>query len=257
MKIAAIQMDIAWADPTANRARAEASFAALPSDVALIVLPEMFSTGFATQPEGIAEVEPYATLEWMRTQASRRGCAIAGSIAVAVGKGAVGVTYRNRFYFVTPDGIASYYDKHHIFSYGGEDCYYDAGNERVVVEWQGVRFLLMVCYDLRFPCWSRNRADYDCALYVASWPTSRIGAWQTLLRARAIENQCYVVGVNRVGEDPVCSYCGCSAIIDAYGRDIAASATGGECCIVADLDLDALKAFRRKFPVLNDRDRTW
>ena len=257
MKIAAIQMDIAWADPPTNRTRAEAAFATLPSDVELIVLPEMFSTGFATQPEGIAEDEPCATLDWMRAQAALRNCAIAGSVALALKGSGGGVTYRNRFYFVKPDGSARHYDKHHLFSYGGEDRCYTAGDERVVVEWQGVRFLLMVCYDLRFPCWSRNHADYDCALYVANWPVARIEAWQTLLRARAIENQCYVVGVNRVGRDPHCSYSGASAVIDAYGRVVAACPDAEAAAIVAKIDLDILRAFRQKFPVLEDRDGKW
>ena len=248
MRVTLLQRDIVWASPAENARRADLAIDALaPCD--LIVLPEMFATGFATQPEGIAEPDPSPTLEWMRRKAAERDCALAGSLAIATDEG-----YRNRFYFVRPDGTCDYYDKHHLFTFGGEHERYTAGRRRVVVAWRGVRFLLQVCYDLRFPFFSRNRDDYDCALYVASWPTPRVDAWTTLLHARAIENQCYVVGVNRVGSDPACDYCGASAIIDPYGRDIAATQRGEECSATADIDMEALQAFRLKFPVLNDRD---
>ena len=163
--------------------------------------------------------------------------------------------FYNRLYFVRPDGSVEHYDKRHLFTYGGEDKHFTRGNRRVVVAWRGVRLLLEVCYDLRFPVWSRNRGDYDAALYVASWPKSRVEAWSTLLRARAIENQCYVVGVNRIGEDPNCEYCGCSAIIDPYGRTLAECERDKECLAEAELDMEALRAFRAKFPVLRDADR--
>ena len=250
MKVAILQRDIIWADPAANVARADEAIRALPSDVRLIVLPEMFSTGFAIEPEGIAEPEDSETLAWMKEVAARRGCAVAGSVAVGLFEG----TFRNRFYFVRPDGNVSYYDKHHLFTYGNEHLSYTAGQERVVVEWGGVRFLLQVCYDLRFPVWSRNHNDYDCAIYVANWPTPRIEAWNILLHARAIENQCYVVGVNRVGTDPACHYSGGSVVIDPYGRDLAACPRDEESVAVADLDMEALRAFRKKFPVLKDKD---
>ena len=124
----------------------------------------------------------------------------------------------------------------------------------MVVEWKGVRILLEICYDLRFPVWARNRGDYDMILYVASWPTPRVAAWSALLVARAIENQCYVAGVNRVGTDPTCEYCGGSVIIDPYGRTMAACAMGEECEASAEVDMEALAAFREKFPVLSDAD---
>ena len=164
----------------------------------LFVLPEMFSTGFCTSPEGIAESSDSATLQWMKQKAAEHNCAIAGSVSVEEnGK------FYNRFYFVHPDGNVQWYNKKHLFTYGGEDKHYTAGQERVVVNFRGVRFLLEVCYDLRFPVWSRNRGDYDAAIYVASWPSPRVEAWKALLRARAIENQCYVLGVNRVGRIPI------------------------------------------------------
>ena len=177
------------------------------------------------------------------------GAAIAGSIATEE----EGVFY-NRFYFVTPEGDYAQYDKHHLFTYGGEHNHYHAGQERVVVEYMGVRILLAICYDLRFPVWSRNRKDYDMAIYVASWPTPRVEAWKALLHARAIENQCYVVGVNRVGKDPYCQYSGHSAIIDPYGKTLAECNEDKECLLTAQIDMDTLKAFREKFPVLEDAD---
>ena len=250
MKISFIQHAIIWAEPKRNLAHLTETMTAVPEDSDLIVLPEMFATGFAVQPEGVAEDEAGATLTWMQRMAAARHCAIAGSVAVVTGN----KQFRNRFFFVKPDGSTTYYDKHHLFTYGGEHERYTAGQERVVVEWRGVRFLLQVCYDLRFPLWGRNREDYDCALYVASWPTPRIEAWTALLRARAIENQCYVVGINRIGSDPHCDYCGASVILDPYGRALTEGPLNEECVATAEIDLAKLHAFREKFPVLKDRD---
>ena len=223
----------------------------------LYVLPEMWSTGFATEPEGIAESDG-SSLNWMKQMANRLDAAVAGSIATEIdGK------YYNRFYFVKPandgsDNEIEYYDKHHLFTYSGEHLRYTAGERRVVVEWRGWRFLLQVCYDLRFPIFARNCAEgpdaYDVALYVASWPTSRRAPWDALLRARAIENQCYVCGVDRTGDDPACHYNGGTAIIDAYGNTVAACPDGEVSAIRVELDMDKLTAFRKKFPVLSDRD---
>lgn len=247
MKVVILQTDIRWADPEANRKRAEGMMDARPG-ADLYVLPEMFSTGFCTQPEGVAESE-CESLRWMERQAKERGCALAGSIATEEGG-----KYYNRFYFVTPQGEVEWYDKKHLFTYGGEHKRYTPGDRRVVVSYGGVRFLLEVCYDLRFPVWSRNRGDYDAILYVASWPTSRVEAWKALLRARAIENQCYVVAVNRVGKDPACEYCGGSAVIDPYGHTLAACEDGCEESAEATVDRDALDTFRKKFPVSDDAD---
>ena len=247
MKTTILQRDIKWGDPKANIQRADEAISRnAGSD--LYVLPEMFSTGFCTSPEGIAEKDN-TTLQWMKSKAGEIDAAIAGSIAVEEdGK------YYNRFYFVKPDGEVTHYDKKHLFTYGGEHLRFTAGEERVVVEWRGVRILLEVCYDLRFPIWARNRSDYDMILYVASWPTPRVGAWSALLVARAIENQCYVAGVNRVGNDPACEYCGGSVIIDPYGVKIAECEISQECEATAEIDMAALEAFRKKFPVLLDAD---
>lgn len=248
MKIVILQRDIVWANPRTNTERAsEAIDRNAGADI--YVLPEMFSTGFCTQPEGIAESANSETLQWMKQKAIECNAAIAGSVAVQEnGK------FYNRFYFVTPEGEVSQYDKKHLFTYGGEHLRFTAGNERVIVNFRGVRILLEICYDLRFPKWSRNNGDYDMILYVASWPTPRVEAWSALLVARAIENQCYVAGVNRVGSDPNCQYCGGSVVIDAYGKTIASCERDVECEASAIIDMEELEAFRKKFPVLNDAD---
>lgn len=248
MKIALLQSDIEWAMPCRNRFGAEAMIASAPG-CDLYVLPEMFSTGFCTSPEGVAEPEPCDSLKWMKDSAEMFSAAIAGSVAVEENG-----RFFNRFYFVTPDGNAVYYDKRHLFTYGGEHLKFTAGKERKIVEYKGVRILLQVCYDLRFPVWSRNRGDYDMALYVASWPETRADAWRQLLKARTIENQCFVAGVNRIGTDPSNSYCGGTMLIDPYGKVIAECADGMESVAVAEISMEELAAFRQKFPVLDDAD---
>lgn len=248
MKTVILQNDILWADPAGNIRKADAAISSSP-DADLYILPEMFSTGFCTSPEGIAESDG-ATLEWMKKKAAQCGAAIAGSVAIKEDG-----NFYNRFYFVKPDGDVVSYDKKHLFTYGKEHESFTAGDRRVIVEYLGVRILLEICYDLRFPVWSRNRGDYDMIIYVASWPSSRISAWNSLLVARAVENQCYVAGVNRVGTDPSDSYSGGSVIVDPYGNVIARCQDGIESCSEAEIDLELLETFRRKFPVLNDADR--
>lgn len=248
MKIALVQFDMKWAAPEHNRQRLDGILSGM-EPVDLIVLSEMFSTGFATKPEGIAEEAPCASLEWMKSKAAALDCAMVGSIALHdCGK------YVNRVYFVKPDGGVTEYDKHHLFTFSGEHRLFTRGSDRKIVEWRGVRFLLNVCYDLRFPVWSRNRKDYDAAIYVASWPRVRQFPWETLLRARAIENQCFVLGVNRVGNDPSLEYAGGTALIDPYGATVVGAEDGKEEVVVADLDLQLLEDFRVKFPVLEDAD---
>lgn len=249
MKVTLLQRDIYWCDPERNLREIE-RMVAKASETDLMVMPEMFQTGFCMTPADIAEKSEHsATLSWMKHIAMMRQCALAGSIAVEEGG-----KYYNRFYFVFPDGTVRHYDKRHLFTYGGEQQVYVPGEGRVVVSYKEVRILLQVCYDLRFPGWARNRGDYDLILYVANWPASRISVWDTLLRARAIENQCYVVGVNRIGTDLSSIYCGHSVAIDAYGRDLICMGEEEACCSFS-IDLAVLRAFRKKFPVLEDRDR--
>lgn len=248
MKVSILQHDIVWGNPAENRLRLKQQIEA-QAGADLYVLTEMWSTGFATNPEGVAERDE-ASLQWMKDMAVQMQAAIAGSLAIEQDG-----SFHNRLYFVKPDGEVEYYDKRHLFSYGGEDKYYSPGTERVVVEWKGVRFLLTVCYDLRFPVWMRYCNDYDAIICVANWPTVRIDSWQTLLRARAIENQCYVVGVNRVGKDPNCDYCGCSAIINPYGQTIAECEKNKEYSMEAVFDMEKLNAYRVKFPALKEKDK--
>lgn len=252
MKITLIQMDLAWGNAEVNRLRAGNALQQAPGSD-LYVLPEMWTTGFLSKPEQeLVETENGESLQWMKEQAQLLNAALAGSVAVKAADG----SYRNRFYFVKPDGEVTFYDKHHLFTYSGEDQHYTPGENRVTVEWRGVRFFLQVCYDLRFPIFSRNTAvePYDVALYVASWPVPRIQVWHTLLQARALENQCYVCGVNRIGTDPTCVYNGGTQCVDPYGRVVALLPEGEEGVVTVELNLEKLQAFRKKFPVLNDRD---
>lgn len=250
MKIVLLQMDLAWVDPAANRKAAEGMIRE-NEGADIYVLPEMFTTGYCTTPEGMAEQADGETLEWMKAMAAGSGGAVAGSVAVTEeGR------FFNRFYFVTPEGAYYKYDKHHLFTYAGEHHRYSAGTERVVIDYRGMKILPLVCYDLRFPVWSRNGGgQYDLAIYVASWATPRIEAWNILLRARAVENVCYVAGVNRVGSDPVAEYCGCSAVVDFKGQPVGEREAGTSGTICAQLDFDKLNEFRAKFPALQDADK--
>lgn len=246
MRVTLLQTDIQWMETEQNMKNAESMINSCP-ETDLFVLPEMWNTGFITTHEGLQQD---MALEWMTSMARRKNAAVCGSLSV---KSSDGKSY-NRQYFVKPDTTVSIYDKRHLFSYGGEDQFYHAGNSRTVAEYQGARFLLLTCYDLRFPVWARNTDEYDAIICVANWPESRQHVWDTLLRARAIENQCYVIGCNRVGEDPKCSYIGHSAVIDSRGRTVAEAEDANQQMIFADLDFEHQNRFRQKFPVLTDRD---
>lgn len=244
LKIIALNLDIQWKSPEENINIIETRLKSSNAD--LYLLPEMFTTGFCMEAREIADTQEQ-TLSWMKSFCQKKQAALCGSVSVAEG-----ALFFNRCYFVTPEGVHWFYDKRHLFSYSGEDKIYTPGEKRVVVSYKGVRFLLQICYDLRFPVWSRNRGDYDVALYLANWPQPRINAWNDLLKARAIENQAYVFGVNRVGQDgnglyypeSTCAY-------DAKGHSIS---TKTEDIVCAEVDLQELQRFRAKFPVLNDAD---
>lgn len=215
----------------------------------LYILPEMFNTSMIQEAVSIAEPMDGPTIEWMKQKAANLDAAIAGSIAISQD----GKTY-NRFCFVTPDGKVEYYDKRHLFTYAGEGEYITPGHSRKVVVFRGVRIMLQVCYDLRFPVFVRNRDDYDMIIYVASWPIARKIAWNTLIRARAIENQCYVAAVNRVGIDQFGVYSGDSVLISPYGENVVVAEESKVDMVSAELDMDKLNHFREKFPVLDDAD---
>lgn len=243
-RIAIVQRDIAWQDIDANLCALEQMLAGVEADI--VVLSEMFQTGFVTEPESVAD--DGRTLRWMQSMAAQHNFAIVGSVVVKEG-----VHFYNRMYFVKPSGEVEYYDKHHLFSVGGEDKHFMAGDKRVVVEWRGVRYLLEICYDLRFPVWSRQRGDYDAIIYSALWPKPRRAVWRTLLQARAIENQAYVVGVNRVGSEPELEYAGDSMVVDHMGR-IVADAEAREAIEIVEIDSDEIARFRARFNVAKDAD---
>lgn len=255
MRVTLIQYDVVLADKKANLKKAEEGIRrAQGSD--LYLLPEMFSTGFIIQPKGLAEEEESDSLRWMKRMAQEMDAAICGSMAVKLsdkdGK------YVNRMYFVKPDGEVTIYDKSHLFVYGGEGEHFTAGTERVIVEWRGVKILLEVCYDLRFPMWCRNSVDeqgntlYDMIVYSAEWPTARQLAWDTLIVARAIENQCFVAACNRVGQDSWGTYNGSSRLIHPYGHVLAEGPLDKECEITGEIDMAQLLRYREKFPTLKD-----
>lgn len=247
MRITILQTDAKWACPDVNVAAAEALIESAPQSD-LYVLPEMWATGFAATTPDVACTN--APLRWMQIAAKRKDAAVCGGGAVKEDDG----TYRNRLYFVTPDGMTEYYDKRHLFTPGGEHLHYTPGSRRIVVNYRGVRFLLLTCYDLRFPAWMRYDGDYDAIIFAANWPESRQEVWLTLLKARAIENQCYVIGANRIGHDPQCAYTGGSAIITPKGNIIATDDRQEAQTVTADIDMEELRNFRAKFPVLDDRD---
>ena len=251
MNISILQHDILWASTAENLSRLDKLVDRQPqADV--YVLTEMFTTGFATSNADEVSKDSQLAVEWLKRKARERNAAFAASIAVEdSGK------FYNRLFFVKPDGDITIYNKRHLFAYGGEDKMFTAGEERAVVDFRGVRFLLLVCFDLRFPVWSRYHDDYDAIIYVANWPTCRIDSWDVLLRARAIENQCFVIGVNRVGSDPSNDYCGNSVVINPYGQSIAACTPDEECGAIAELNLDEMRSYREKFPIHTDFSPTF
>ena len=252
MKTTIIQLNIEWGRPLENIRRVERLMAEAPGSD-LYVLPEMWSTGFATEPHDIAESEADSvSLQWMRSTARRLNCAIDGSLAVKDGD-----SFYNRHYFIDGrSGSEVCYDKHHLFSYGGEDRYYQSGHRHAVVAYCGFRILLLTCYDLRFPVWSRyaDHLQYEAIIVVANWPESRQNAWQILTRARALENQAFLIGCNRVGDDDYSHYRGQSAIISPIGKTLACCGANKEQTVSFTLDLETVCRQRSKFRVLDDRD---
>ena len=215
----------------------------------IYVLPEMFATGQCIDNMELAQNMDGQIPNWMKKMSARLDAAVAGSVLICSSE-----KYYNRFCFVLPDGNILTYDKRHLFSYAGENRLITAGADRLIFQFRGIRILPQVCYDLRFPVFSRNRDDYDIALYVANWPVKRQLSWDILLRARAIENQAYVAGVNIVGQDKFGMYEGHTALISPYGEDVVRAEDGKPQIITGVLDMEHLAHFRSKFPVLNDAD---
>ncbi|PRX56668.1 amidohydrolase [Flagellimonas meridianipacifica] len=248
MKVALIQSPLIWEDPNANRKAFESKMALLPNNVDLVILPEMFTTGFTMSPEHIDASEGLQTVKWMQSMARELQIAIAGSIVFKEeGK------YYNRLYFVEPHGGFTTYDKRHTFTLAGEHKKYESGEKKVIVHYKGFRFCPLICYDLRFPVWARNTEDYDVLIYVANWPKPRISAWDTLLQARAIENMAYCLGVNRVGFDELGhEYPGHSSAYDVLGNQLALST--GEEILYVTLDKEHIDKNREKLQFLEDQD---
>jgi predicted amidohydrolase len=244
-----IQSQLFWADAAANRRQLEQQVRERAMGCDLAVFPETFTSGFLGDIESGAEPMEGETLHWMKSLAAELDTVLCGSAAIATSRGTV-----NRFLWVQPDGQVQFYDKRHLFSHGGEDRRYVAGTERKVFNYRGWRICPQVCYDLRFPVWCRNRDDYDLLVFVANWPHTRSIAWSTLLKARAIENQCYVIGVNRSGKDPRgLKYKGGSAVYDPLGEaclDLGEEENSGSVL----LDLDKVRSTRRLLPFQRDAD---
>ncbi|MEH6579491.1 MAG: amidohydrolase [Amphritea sp.] len=246
-----IQADMLWQSPEQNRQMYAELMDQNAQHTDLVVLPEMFNTGFTMDSRTAAEPMGGATCQWLQQQAQQRGIAICGSIAVKASE-----QFYNRMIWTNPDGSQVYYDKRHLFRMAGEHERYQAGKERVIVEYKGWQILLQVCYDLRFPVFSRSRNDYDLALYVANWPAARRHPWRTLLQARAIENLCYVAGVNRVGSDANgFDYSGDSMLVDFKGEMLVDHPPGELFCETFTLSAAALADFKEKFPAWRDADQ--
>ena len=250
MKIALIQSDLYWEDASANRKNFESKINQIDSEVNLVVLPEMFSTGFTMNASEVAETMQGETVLWMQSMAEQKQLAIVGSLIIAEeGK------YYNRMLFVFPNGAIQQYDKRHLFSLAGEHKYYEAGTQKVIVEYLDWKICLQICYDLRFPVFARNTENYDLLLYVANWPKVRTNAWDALLKARAIENLSYVVAVNRVGLDAnEYEHIGHSQVIDFLGNPVL-DPQEKEGIFIVEVDKKPMLETRKKLDFLSDRDQ--
>tara|TARA_B110000091_G_scaffold194243_1_gene219917 strand:- start:479 stop:1261 length:783 start_codon:yes stop_codon:yes gene_type:complete len=250
LKISMIQSEIVWENPMQNRVQFELQIAAIPPDVVLIVLPEMFTTGFTMNAASVAEKMDGPSVAWMQEMAANKKAAIVGSLVISE-RG----QFYNRLLFVHPSGKIDFYDKRHSFTLAKENEVYTAGTQKRIVTYKGWKICPLICYDLRFPVWSRNTENYDLLLYVANWPTPRIHAWNALLQARAIENMSYTIGVNRVGQDANGhDYAGMSAGYDGLGNRLTNFKKNE--VEVATLTLYKLQqdTMRRKLSFLNDQD---
>jgi len=249
MKIALLQSDLVWENPKANRNAFEKKINAITQKVDLIVLPEMFTTGFSMLPNDLAETMQGETVTWLTLLAKAKNCAITGSIIITENG-----NFYNRLLFVFPSGEIQFYDKKHLFTLAGEEKLYSSGNKKLIIDYLGWKICPLVCYDLRFPVFSRNTENYDLLIYVASWPKTRINAWDTLLKARAIENMSYTIGVNRIGEDNNgYQYTGHSQAVDFLGNYIQ-EPNEIDGTFVLELDKNEMLETRKKLDFLSDRD---
>jgi len=249
MKIALIQTELSWENPNENKALLQEKINAISQYVDLIVLPEMFTSGFTMNPQNVAQTMQCDAVSWLKEIAKNKDCAITGSLVIEENG-----NYFNRLVFVFPTGEIQTYDKRHLFTLAGEDKVYKAGKDKLIVEYKGFKICPLICYDLRFPVFARNLEDYDVLIYVANWPKPRINAWDILLKARAVENMSYVIGVNRVGIDANNhEYVGHSQAVDFLGNYIQ-EPQEIEGVFIVELDKNEMLETRKKLNFLNDRD---
>ncbi|MFD2037046.1 amidohydrolase [Belliella marina] len=255
LKIALIQTDLYWQDKTANYGMLEEKIWEIGEEVDLIVLPEMFNTGFTMEVKSMSEPMNFNACKWLKQMAAQTGAVVTGSVVIREGD-----RFYNRMLWASPDGEIAFYDKRHLFRMANEDEHYSMGVERKVFQIKGWKILPQVCYDLRFPVWSRNSPvqggmEYDVCIYIASWPKPRIKAWDILLQARAVENLAYAIGVNRVGEDGNgVPYSGHTSAYSFKGDQLV-FAEDQELTMIVELNADELGSFRQKFPAWKDSDR--
>lgn len=249
MKIALIQSSLSWENPKANRNHFEEQINAISEKIDLIVLPEMFSTGFTMNPEAVFETMEGETIQWLQSLAKAKNSAITGSLVIKENG-----NFYNRLVFVFPSGEIQFYDKRHLFTLAGEDKVYTSGKEKLIVDYLGWKICLLVCYDLRFPVFARNVEDYDLLIYVANWPKARIQAWDILLKARSVENLCYTIGMNRTGSDNNnLGYNGHSQVVDFMGNYVL-EPQETEGVFIVELNKEQLLETRKKLGFLGDRD---
>ncbi len=250
LNVTLVQTDLVWQNPKANRKQIGLLLKKISMPTNVVVLPEMFSTGFSMQPKKLAEKPNGITAKWMSGWAARLNAAIVGSIIVKEKD-----NYYNRLIWMPPNGVPQFYDKKHLFTLAGEHQCYTAGAERLIIKnYMGWNICPLICYDLRFPEWARNTTDFDLLIYVANWPTPRIDAWTNLLQARAIENQCYTVGVNRIGKDGKDNaYNGNSAVNDFKGNAMLRIADSPFVHTIT-LEKKPMRQFRQQYPFLGDMD---
>jgi omega-amidase len=249
MKIALIQSSLFWENPIANRNYFEEKIDAITEKVDLIVLPEMFTTGFTMNAKNLAETMQGETIQWLQALAKAKNCAVTGSLIIEENN-----NNYNRLVFIFPSGEIQFYDKRHLFTLAGEDKVYTAGKEKLIVDYLGWKICPLICYDLRFPVFARNLEEYDVLIYVANWPKPRINAWDILLKARAVENMCYTIGVNRIASDSSnFEYIGHSQAVDFLGNYIL-EPQETEGVFIVELNKQKLLETRNKLGFLNDRD---
>ena len=250
LNLSLIQSHIFWEDVDKNLSLFERLISKI-SQTDIILLPEMFNTAFCPKSNHLSEKMDGKTINWMQEISKQKNCAIAGTLMITENEKVF-----NRLVWISASGEIHTYDKHHLFSLIKEERYISKGKGRLIVEEEGWKICLLICYDLRFPVFSRNDVDYDVLIYLANWPIKRIDAWDTLLKARSIENQCYTIGVNRIGEDGNgFHFNGHSAVFDAFGKEVLSSTENKEEVLQIEISLDDLKLKRRQMNFLQDRDK--